>query len=91
MSVIRGRLVTLRAATAEDALAVEAAYPDMRAVAINSRAPPRPDHATRKRPSSADRTDRPAFAVIANESGAFCGKVSVHGIATHHRSVRHTS
>ena len=91
MTIIAGRLITLRAATVNDALAIEPAYGDMRAVATNRRAPPRPDHVSRKRPAAASGADRPAFAIIANESGAYCGKVSLHGIDAHHRSVRQTS
>ena len=88
MPVLRGRVVTLRAETIADVRAIEPAYATCRDVAVNSRQGPRLDHVSRKTELPKIVEHRCGFAIVANDDGRFCGKLSVFDIDLHHRSVR---
>ena len=94
MPTIDGRLVTLRAATKADFLALEPIYATIRDVAYLTRAAPRPDHVEKDAEDLATPlaevtpTSEVHFAIIDKADGKFCGVMDVYNIHAHHRSVR---
>ena len=92
MPVIKGRLVTLRAATEADMISLEHVFATIRDVSYITRVAPRPDHPEQVAKSLADslkdvKSDSEVhFAAI--EGAQFCGVLNVYGIDLHHRTVR---
>lgn len=92
MPVLLGQIVFLRAATADDVLAMEPLYVTLRDVGQNTRQPPRPDHVRRKADKLAQASVTPdasvSFSIVTNVDGALCGLASCFDIDLHHRSAR---